>query len=120
MNLSELTNLKHVIYFQDFNENYMNFNSTKDIDEIIWKYKNPILVTLGYLPTIDSNWHTQLEKYVYYKDEFIKIDDAERIKELDNENLLEAVFYLLQEVSEQRKEINSLKMQLDRPTKLRY
>lgn len=109
MNPSELTNLKHVIYFQDVNENYMNTLYSHNLAHIICKYKNPILVTLGYLPTLDANGNTQLEKYVYYKDEFIKIDDDDRIKDLDSGNLLEAVFYLLQEVSQQRNEIEKLK-----------
>ena len=115
MNISDLTNLKHVIYFQDVNENYMTTLYSHNLADMICKYINPILVTMGYKPVSDSNGNTQLEKYVYNNNEFIKVDDDERIKDLDSENLLEAVFYLLQEVSEQRNEIEELKKLTNTP-----
>lgn len=108
MNINELTNLKHVIYFAKEVLFWSNDPNEKIIEEKPFNYENPVLLTMGYLPTLDSNGNTQLEKYVYYKDEWIKVNDDARIKLLDNEHLLEAVFYLLQETTRLQTEIDRL------------
>jgi hypothetical protein len=44
--------------------------------------------------------------------EWIAVTDKRRVKSLNEEYLLEAVFYLLQEISSQRKEIEYLKSKI--------
>ena len=60
-------------------------------------------------PILDEQGNAQLRQYVYYDNKYIEVTDKKRIKTLESEHLLEAVYYLLQEVSSQRNEIEKLK-----------
>ena len=109
MNQNELVNLHHCIYFTKENEL-----------DVIFKYHDPILVSAGYLSCLDEKGNTQLQLYVYVNNEWIAVTDQRRVKSLNEEYLIEAVFYLLQEITSQRKEIECLKSKINQPKILRF